>query len=269
MSELRQRAAGTAVAPRATDLKQQIKQMEAQFQLAMPRGMEAGQLVRDAMTVLSANPALANVDGRSVLGGLMTCSQLGLRPGVLGQAWLIPFKGKAQLIIGYQGLLVLAQRSNDIASISARMVHANDFLDVEYGLDEKLVHKPLMSGDRGPITGYYCVVKSKAGGTYWEYMTRSDAETHRDKFAMSKRDGKVFGVWADHFDAMALKTVVIRTLKLAPRNTQIQNAINVDGAVRVDVTPNTEITDVSALPTDDDTVDGVIDGEPDGWAAQP
>lgn len=267
-SDLRTRARKGTVARRdPAELRQQIRSMETQFQMAMPRGVEAGQLVRDAMTVLSANPRLADCDGRSVLGGLMTCAQLGLRPGVLGQAWLIPFKGKAQLVIGYQGLIMLAQRSGDIASISARMVHARDHFDVEYGLDEKLVHKPAM-GDRGDVVGYYCVVKSTRGGTYWEFISRRDAEIHRDKFAMQRdyETGAVKGPWVEHFDAMALKTVIMRTLKLAPRSTELIQAMNVDESVRIDVTPTADLSDVHQAVIDAEDDDTGTSDDPAGQA---
>lgn len=257
-SSLRTRArGGSQVAKRdPVQLKAQIREMQPQFQLAMPKGVEATQLVRDAMTVLSQNPKLAECDPRSVLGALMTCAQLGLRPGVLGQAYVIPFKGRGQLVIGYQGLVVLAQRSGDIASISARAIHSNDLWDVEYGLNERLMHKPQLSGDRGDPVAYYCVVKSTRGGTYWEFMTRRDVERHRDKFAM-QRDydtGEVKGPWVDHFDAMALKTVVKKALNLAPRNTDLVMGMAVDESIRVDVTPTANLTDVA---------EDVVDAEPD------
>lgn len=265
MSDLKARAQGnqpgsSLAERRGSDLKAQIRQMESQFQVAMPKGMEAKQLVRDAMTVISQNPGLMTCDPRTVLGALMTCSQLGLRPGVLGQAWVIPFKGKGQLIIGYQGLITLAQRSGDIKSITARMVHENDMFDVEYGLDERLAHKPLLRGSRGPVIGYYAVIKSTRGGTYWEFMSTEDAKLHRDKFAMARKgDGTIVGPWRDHFDAMALKTVIIRALKLAPRNTELIQAMTVDDTIRVDVSPEANLDDVSVRVT-------AVDGEvvPDG-----
>lgn len=255
---LRDRAAGREVAQRGpADLKAQIKSMETQFQLAMPRGVEAAQLVRDAMTVLSANPKLAECEPKSVLGALMTCAQLGLRPGVLGQAWVIPFKGKGQLVIGYQGLMALAHRSGDIASTRAQIVYERDHFDYEYGLDDRLVHKPFRGGDRGPAVAYYCVVKTKAGGVLWDVLERADAEAHRDKFAMARSGGKIIGPWVDHFDAMALKTVIMRVLKLAPRSTELVQAMRVDDSVRVDLTPTTDPTEVSMVDLgseDDDTV---------------
>ncbi|WP_174683141.1 recombinase RecT, partial [Mycolicibacterium fortuitum] len=137
------------------DLQANIQKMEQAFQLAMPKGVEAKQLIRDALTCLQVNPKLAECDQKSVLGSLMTCAQLGLRPGVgaLGQAYLLPFwdsktRGqKAQLVIGYQGYVELAHRSGRIASIHARTVYENDYFEVEYGAaEDKWVHRPCIDG---------------------------------------------------------------------------------------------------------------------------
>lgn len=75
----------------------------------------------------------------------MTCAQLGLRPGVLGQAWGLPFKNwrtgqyEAHLIVGYQGLVELAMRTGTIASVIARTVYEGDVFDVSYGVDDTIV----------------------------------------------------------------------------------------------------------------------------------
>lgn len=259
---LRDRAAGAEVSQRTPkqEMAAKISRMEQQFQLAMPKGVEASQLIRDALSVLSANPKLAECDSTSVLGALMTCAQLGLRPGVLGQAWVIPFKGKGQLVIGYQGLIALAQRSGDIASISARMVHEADLFDYQFGLDDNLVHKP-SSGPRGPVVAYYCVVKTKSGGVMWDVLSRADAEVHRDKFAMARdRSGNIVGPWRDHFDAMALKTIIMRVLKLAPRSTELHSAIVADNSVRVDYTPSTPPEEAS-VPAGADDEAGIEDAD--------
>lgn len=268
-TDLRSRARGSGTVARQDPdaaLKDQIRKMEQQFALAMPRGVEAAQLVRDALTCLSANPKLAECDGRSVLGALMTCAQLGLRPAVLGQAWLLPMRVKgqmrAQLVVGYQGYLALAQRSADIARISARTVYEGDHLDYQFGLDERLVHKP--GPARGDATHYYCVVESRSGGKYWDIISRGDAEQHRDRFAMARtREGKIVGPWVDHFDAMALKTVIIRTLKLAPRSTELVQAMQVDEGFRVDFTPTSDPGSVSWAEVDpDDTTADSGDEQP-------
>ncbi|QMV86343.1 recombination protein RecT [Corynebacterium hindlerae] len=220
---------------RPATLADQIKSMEAQFQLAMPKGMEAQQLVRDALTCLRQTPQLARCTPQSVLGGLMTCSQLGLRPGVLGHAWLIPFKNRgvdeAQLVIGYQGLVELAHRSGQIKSLIARTVYANDDFEVDYGLNDSLVHRPCMDGEKGDPIAYYAVAKFNTGGHAFYVMSHFEMLEYKRK---NVKMGK-FGPWVDHFESMAHKTCVRQLAKWMPKSTDLARAIEQDGAVREDV----------------------------------
>ena len=92
----------------------------------------------------------------------MTCAQLGLRPGVLGQAYVLPFWDKkdrmykAQFVAGYRGLVDLAYRSDRVLSIGARIVHANDYFEIEYNaIEDRLVHRPFLDGERGEARLYY------------------------------------------------------------------------------------------------------------------
>lgn len=260
------------VAQASDNLQSKIRQMEQQFQLAMPRGIEAVQLVRDALTCLQGNPKLAECEHKSVLGALMTCAQLGLRPGVgvLGQAYVLPFwdsradrpgggKGqyKAQLVIGYQGYVELAHRSGRIASIHARTVYSNDYFELAYGAAEDTwIHKPYLDGPRGEPRLFYAVGRTIEGGySVTDPMTVADMEAYRDRHATAKtKEGKVFGPWADHFEAMAHKTMVRKLMKLLPKSTDQQRAIASDNGVRVDVSPDGI--------EHQDYIDGEVDDEP-------
>lgn len=232
-------------------LRQQVTSMEHQFAMAAPRGVEARQIVRDVLTAISQNPKLAECDPRTVLGGAMTMAQLGLRIGVLGHGWLMPFRNRktggfeAQLVIGYQGLVELSHRSGQIASISARTVHENDHFVIEYGVDEKLVHRP-SEGDRGPAIGYYAVARLQNGGYSFHHMTLAEAQQYRDRYAMAKdRSGNVVGPWKTEFDQMAKKSCLRQLSKLMPKNTDLATAIDVDDTVRIDLTPEADPAHVS------------------------
>ena len=63
---------------KARSLEDQIKRMAPEFNLALPKGKEATQLVRDAITCLRKIKNLDACDAPSLLGSLMTCAQLGL-----------------------------------------------------------------------------------------------------------------------------------------------------------------------------------------------
>ena len=247
-----------------------IQKMESQFQLAMPKGLEAQQLVRDALTCLRQTPKLAECDQASVLGSLMTCAQLGLRPGVLGQAYLLPLwngrnrRTEAQLIIGYQGLLELIYRSGAVSMVAARVVHANDEFTYEYGLEEdKLIHRPPSHGPRGEAIAYYAIARMKGGGyAMTDVMTKADMEQHRDKYAMAKkRDGTIVGPWVTQFDEMARKTMIRQLAKMLPKSPEVVRAITHDGAVRVDYTAAGIDADPATPAPDAGYIDGTVEPE--------
>lgn len=256
--DLAQRVEQNAVQQRGgrPSIEQDIRAMEREFALAMPKGAEAVQLVRDAITLLRTTRHLAECDKASILGGLMTCAQLGLRPGVLGHAWLLPFwKSKhhqdesgrwvsgysAQLVIGYQGLVDLAHRSGKIASLIARTVYSNDTFDVDYGLADSLVHKPALRGSRGEPIAYYAIAKFTTGGHAFIVITHDEMEEYRDRYATAKtRDGRVVGPWAEQFEGMAHKTCLRQLAKFMPKSTELAVALAADEGIRVDLSPQAD-----------------------------
>lgn len=255
-TDLKARAAGKSVAQNEQPtLAQQIDRMAPEFQRAMPKGLEATQLVRDAQTVLRQNPKLAEVNTASFFGGLMTCAQLGLRPGVLGQAYLIPFKGQAQLVLGYQGLLELIYRSGIVETIAARVVYEHDEFLLEYGLDkDTLVHRPPAGfKPRGKAVAYYAIARMKDGGyQITDPVGVEDMKAFARKHSQSRGNS---GPWRDHFDEMAKKTMIRQLAKVLPKSPEVMRAVTQDGAVRTDTTPD-------AIDHDAQYIDGEIDDDP-------
>jgi len=227
-----------------SDLKSSIQKMEKAFALAMPRGAEATQLIRDAFTTIQRTPKLANCEQMSVLGAFMTCAQLGLRPGVLGQAYVLPFWDKkdrmykAQFVAGYRGLVDLAYRSDRVWSIRARIVHANDYFEIEYNaIEDRLVHRPFLDGERGEARLYYATGRTRGGGSaITDPVTVADMLKYRNKYATAKnKDGEVFGPWVTEFDGMAKKTMIRQLSKMLPMSTEVQLSIDNHRAVRFDL----------------------------------
>lgn len=247
---------GTDIEPaRPKTVTDLVREMEPQFRLAMPKGAEAAQLVRDVLTMISQTPKLRECVPATVLGGAMTMAQLGLRPGVLGHGWLLPFwdrkhdngpgkpKGamKAQLVIGYKGYLELISRSGRVSGVGAHAVHENDEFVLGY-LDGRRVftHTVDWWSDRGQLLGWYAAAQEQGAEsvTVTDPMSVKQMEEHRDKFAMAKMpDGTIVGPWRDHFDSMAKKTMLLRLASLLPKETDLARAIEADGKVRLDYTP--------------------------------
>lgn len=212
------------------------------FELLMPKGGDSDQIVADAIQMLEANPKLRECSPMSVLGGLVTISQLNLRPGVLGQAWLVPMWNKhvrgfqATLVVGYQGYLTLAYNSDQIRHVESRTVYEGDTFDFSFN-NEQLVHKPDFTRDKGRAIAYYAVVHLANGHTHVERpLTVPEMEEHRDKYAMArKKDGTIVGPWRDNFDAMSRKTMILKALKYLPKSISYQTAEVVDSTVRENV----------------------------------
>ncbi len=249
-----------------------IRSMEKEFAKAMPRGEEAVQLVRDAITVVNKTPKLAECETTSVLGSLMTCAQLGLRPAVLGEAFVLPFWDSktggyaAQLIIGYPGYIRLALESQLVGSLMPRLVHEEDEFDVDYGVNDTLIHKPARGRLRGPVTDYYALAKLRSGGHSFFVMNRPEVEEHRDRFATTKtKAGKIFGPWVDHFDSMGQKTVIRLLAKYLPKTPRLAVARYVDGGLRLNLNPQADAAEVTEHPTVEGTIvppdetDGTLD----------
>jgi recombination protein RecT len=220
-----------AATPAAT-VRATLEQMKPQLAMALPKHLTADRLIRVAMTAVQNTPKLLECDRTSLLSAIMTCAQLGLEPdGVLGQAYLIPFKVagtmRVQFVPGYKGLIALARNSGEVKSISAQVVCEKDRFEYEFGLDEKLVHRPA-DGDRGEMTHVYAIARFKDGGHHWDVMTRAEVERIRDnsqgyKAALSaskKWNKPVNSPWVEHFDEMAKKTAIRRIAKYLPMDVQ-------------------------------------------------
>ncbi|OMI51560.1 recombinase RecT [Escherichia coli N40607] len=202
-----------------------------QLAAALPRHMTAERMIRIATTEIRKVPALGNCDTMSFVSAIVQCSQLGLEPGsALGHAYLLPFGNKneksgkknVQLIIGYRGMIDLARRSGQIASLSARVVREGDEFSFEFGLDEKLIHRPGENED-APVTHVYAVARLKDGGTQFEVMTRKQIELVR---SLSKAGNN--GPWVTHWEEMAKKTAIRRLFKYLPVSIEIQRAVSMD-----------------------------------------
>lgn len=283
-------------------LAEEVEKWQQEFQLAMPRGMEAQTLVRDALHLMRTTRNLAACSRESVVGGLMTFAQLGLRPGVLGHGWLIPFKTRKQIngkwtdvyvasvVIGYKGYVELGHRAPQVRRIFGRAVHERDHFHIEYGIDEKLEHRPASDAqgrplaDRGPVIGYYAVIKLENADPLFWYMTRDEVIEWRNRYSTSvKRDFKTKqlvldedgnaqgdGPWFEMdgppggtpFDQQAIKTCFLRAARWMPKqvDADLARAVEVDGAVRL-TTPGT-----GKAPDPDDMLTAehpVIDVEPE------
>lgn len=224
-------------------------------QIARMLGTEemAERWLRIALTLCRQTPKLMTCSPESFAGALMQCAQLKLEPGPpLGLAWILPYEKNtkvngqwvkrtdAQFILGYPGIVQLAMRSAQIASIAAHAVCEGDEFRFDY-LSNERHHRPPLHGLRGRAIGYYAVAQFANGGTYFNYMSREEVIAHRDEFAAAKKFKS--GPWFEDadkertplFDGMARKTMIRQARPYLPASPDFILATTVDEAViRVD-----------------------------------
>lgn len=187
----------------------------------LPKHLTPERMLKIALSTTARTPALLACTPQSIVLAVMQAAELGLEPGgLLGEAYLVPYKTEAKLIVGYRGLVSLARRSGTMASIEAHVVRANDVFDLEYGLDPKLTHRPNLSGEPGDVVCAYAVARFKDGSRQVDVMTRTEINAIRDR---SKAAGE--GPWVTDFAEMAKKTVVRRLCKMLPLSPELQKAI--------------------------------------------
>lgn len=209
----------------------------AQIKAALPKHMTAERMARVALTETRKTPKLAKCDARTFIGAIIQLSQLGLEPGgALGHAYLIPFENKragtvdVQIIIGYRGMIDLARRSGQIASLSAVIVREGDSFDVALGLNPDLRHVSSFDPEKA-MTFVYAVAVFKDGARQFEVMSRAEVERIRNNsqgYKSALQYDKKDNPWMTHFDEMAKKTVIRRLFKYLPVSVELQRAVVLD-----------------------------------------
>lgn len=216
-----------------------IKAQRSEIARALPKHMDADRLGRIALTTIKTTPRLLECTSESLLGSLMLSAQSGLEPGPLGHVYFVPRKIKGvwecQWMLGYKGIIDLARRSGQLLAIEAREVCERDDFEYEYGLNEKLEHRPFEGGDRGPVTHVWGLARFKDGGHYFVVMSRSDIELAKARSDAAKAG---FGPWITDFAAMARKTVIRRMAPYLPLSAEMASVIAQDETVHKGVRPN-------------------------------
>lgn len=151
-------------------------------------------------------------------------------------AYLVPRDGMVCLDVSYMGLLHLAQSTGAIKWGQCKLVHQGDTYESN-GLDAAPTHKYNAFGDRGPVVGGYCTVKTSDGDYLTEEMSLAEIKAVE---ASSKAKN---GPWKNWWEEMARKTIVKRASKYWPRVDRLDAAINhlnTDGGEGIAESPEPE-----------------------------
>lgn len=217
-------------------------------------------LCRVAMVAVSRSPLLLQCTPMSIVEALMDATAMGIEPnGPLGMGWLVPYKNnknntwEAKFMASYKGMLDLARRSGNIASIEVQVVYEKDVWEVENGFDPKLKHIPCFDADPGKPRLVFALARLRDGSIQKDIMPMHEIE----KIRRTSKTGEN-GPWRDWWEEMAKKSVLKRLCKLLPLSVENQAAKQLAKVIAMDnaVESGEEYIDADKVELPADPTDG-------------
>jgi recombination protein RecT len=216
-----------------------LMKMKDQFAMALPKQIGVDRFLRTAVTSCQKTPALLECETVTLLGALMQSAQLGLIPdGILGEAYLIPYKNNSknrmevQLQIGYKGLKKLVHNSGEIDTFLPQVVYEGDVFAANLAEARISMHERTASSDPTKPTHFYTIVKYRSGTLETMVMTKGEIDHVRDTYSQGYKTAKKYKrddtPWIQHYEAMAMKTVMRKHAKYLPLSTEASLAVALD-----------------------------------------
>ena len=180
------------------------------------------------ISIVNGNPKLRECDAMSVVGSAMVAATLQLQVvPTLGQCYIIPYGNKAQIQVGYLGLLQLCQRSGQFKRILAVPVHDGELVSGDEFNEDWVFDKSKKKSDT--VIGYYAKFELINGFVKCAYWTKEQVDKHAKKYSQAVQKGWT-SPWKTNYDEMGCKTVLKSILKYAPKSIEMVNALRFDQA---------------------------------------
>lgn len=187
--------------------------------------ISAERFMEGVVQTVAKNNDLLKCTRESVLMACLESAQIGLEPtGVLNQAWLVPYKTTARLMIGYGGYITLLDRSRSYDFIEAVLVYENDEFWYERGTNPHITHVPAPDSERGHFGhknggGYWVAWKKGSSRPQWDVMSWDELEKRRKVSKRAEAD-----MWQAWPEEMYRKTILRWGMKQMPLTPIVQRA---------------------------------------------
>ncbi len=212
-----------------TDIKTIVESQIKELSKCLPSDITPERMCRVAINNYRQNTRLTNCTVESFIAALFQSAQLGLEPGIGGQAYLIPYGNKVNFQIGYKGLVKLFYRNSNSISLDMQKVCENDVFEYELGTNGYVKHIPTLK-DRGEVIAFYAIAALKGGEKIIKIMSKAEAIEHGKKHSKAFNDKS--SPWQTEPDAMCMKTVLVQLMKVLPNSIEIQRALDMDNTTK-------------------------------------
>jgi len=213
-----------------------LRKLKGIFTDVIPGNGTAEAFIAQAYIYAKHNPNILNCSEASLINALMCCAQTGLNLNPQGNlAHIVPYKGQAKLIIGYQGYIDLMYRCAGVIDVDAQIVYAGDEFEYERGTRPFIKHRPRWQDLRSDTKGEYievreaayCIITFRNGFKKFEVMHKYQIERIRDSIRHYKKNDPEH-MWNKHPDSMWRKTAIRSTVKYVPHTPQLALALDLD-----------------------------------------
>jgi recombination protein RecT len=227
MSDLTQAAVAAKKDP---TMKELVEAQMPAIERQLGGAMNSDAFVRAILSEIGKSPDLMAADPKTLLGGVMLAAQLRLEIGSgLGEFYLTPRKERGRQIclpiIGYQGFIKLALRSEFVSNVQAFLVRKGDQFSYGANAERGMFYDwvPQDFEETRDWIGVVATAKMRAGGTTWVYLTRTQVLDRRPSYWQSTP-------WKTNEDEMVKKTAVRALAKFLPKSTDLGRALEADEA---------------------------------------
>lgn len=178
---------------------------------------------------------LRNCSVESIVNTAMQIVQIGLHPNKLfGQAYIVPYKGIAQLQIGYKGLISLGYRNG--WKFRAVSVYACDEFKQEFGgIKDSIIFNPNYD-ERDEtnsewvfanLKGVLVYAVDKQGAEFSEFVSKKKLEQLRTTSPNQNKEG-LSGTWANWAEEMYKAKAIKHVASRLPINDSLAEALSLE-----------------------------------------
>ena len=232
-------------------LKAIFEKPDSQKYLDSVLGDKRQSFVTTVTSLVSNNAQLQDCAPSTIIYAALKSASFGFPiDNNLGFAYVLPYKNKkkgkdgkiyevleSQFQMGYKGIVQLAVRSGQFATINVSDVKAGELVSRDR-LTGNIQFKWIENEEertKAEVIGYVGYFRLKGGYEKIFYMSKEEIVKHSERYSKAVQKG-IMSPWKDNFDAMAKKTVLKLMLNKgdAPLSIELQDAIKYDQSVIYD-----------------------------------
>lgn len=249
---------------RVMAFKQVLNDMSIRNRVRTSLGENAGTFLASMLDLYEGESALQSCDPQKVAMECLKAASLNL-PLVkgLGFAYVVPYGSVPTFIVGYKGMIQLAQRSGQYRFLNADAVYEGEEVRVN-----RLTGQFEIVGEKksDKAIGYFAYFQLINGFEKYLYMTADEVTAYGKKYSKAFNSGP----WKTEFDAMAKKTVLRRILKFGPMSTDMQTVENYEmqaekarAQAEIDANANGKVIDTPPIPATEELPPAAIPVDPE------